>query len=440
MNSQSCAFIILVVGLRLFLLLLPAAVLVVQGFHVATLMTNRRSNRLYAAKRQDDDFIEEDDDWFLSRGGGLFDPLGDYPLTNNNVNNNKKPNKLDLYSADELWNVLNIHQQLNDEELVNDENNNKNNNNKKANSNDLSKGITPDLHEMVLQALQQMEGSASENNNEKDENDAAATAPSTGGGVMLQLNDRLRSKLRKIRAIASDVDGTLVAAKYNVHPTTQAAVIKAVQAAYGDSDDTTKTNDDLQLFFLATGKSRAGAMESLGPEIQRVMTQQYSVPGVYIQGLYCVDNQGSVIFEKRLTKKAVAAATRFALDNYDNDNNLSMFGYNGDVILTTQEADAQHVHDYHDVWGEPIPIVIDSFVDYAPGFHKILFLSNNLARLKQQLRPKLDTLAVENNCATTQVRSFNTKNDNQNAMYISLVSHHDTRVFTFHSLGCPQHD
>jgi Cof subfamily protein (haloacid dehalogenase superfamily) len=410
-----------VILLLAWLRLLPDAVVFGFPVAVATMKKNtRRGCCLYAFKKgeddeKDNDGVDQDDCIFDSTNiGRVFDPLGNYPLPSNNGNNNniKKPNKLDLYSADDLWNVLNIHNQLTQEgssKIIDDEDINSNSKKQKDVA-DLSMGSSAGLHEMVLEALQQME-ETSKSGDEDDSNDKTSAASSSRDSAVI-LSDKLRSKLRKIRAIASDVDGTLVAAKFNVHPTTQAAVIEAVQAAYGrgdnDADDdvssstsstaTTKTKKDLQLFFLATGKSRAGAMESLGPAIQNVLTQ-YSVPGVFIQGLYCVDETGRVIFEKRLTAQAVQAATQFALDS---KNKLSMFGYNGNEILTTKEADPKHVADYHDVWGEPVPIIIDSFVDYEPGFHKILFMSNDSQQLTQQIRPKLDALAVENNCATTQ--------------------------------------
>ena len=110
-------------------------------------------------------------------------------------------------------------------------------------------------------------------------------------------NEREKGNLLSgIIAIASDVDGTLLSSDQTLHPRTRDAVIRAVEV-------TTLPSHRLRHFFLATGKSRIGALRSLGPRMKDILSK---VPGVFLQGLYCVNAQGEVIYERKLPNEVIA--------------------------------------------------------------------------------------------------------------------------------------
>ena len=113
--------------------------------------------------------------------------------------------------------------------------------------------------------------------------------------VPIQWDEETRQKINNVRAIASDVDGTLLTSEQTIHPRTRQAVLRAIESP--------------KHFFVATGKSRKGAMNSLGVEMANLLQ---NVPGVFLQGLYAVDGEGNVVFEKKLTNSAVKAVEQLA--------------------------------------------------------------------------------------------------------------------------------
>ena len=92
------------------------------------------------------------------------------------------------------------------------------------------------------------------------------------------------------------MDGTLLSGRY-LHPTTRDAVLRGIRQAY--ESGAVAEGNNIRQFFPATGKTRAGAMKSLGPEIGPLLLK---CPGVYVQGLYCVDGDGNVVFERKLSE------------------------------------------------------------------------------------------------------------------------------------------
>jgi hydroxymethylpyrimidine pyrophosphatase-like HAD family hydrolase len=122
------------------------------------------------------------------------------------------------------------------------------------------------------------------------------------------------------------------------------------------------------------------------------------VPGVYVQGLYCVDATGKVVFEKKLAQIAVEQAMSLAAKC-----GVSLIAYDGDTIYATESSNAEHLNDIHAKWGEPQPQVLDdaSMKQYAPGFHKVL-LMGDCADEMSYIRPELEALATSLDCVVTQ--------------------------------------
>eukprot|EP00536_Pseudo-nitzschia_multiseries_P012940 jgi/Psemu1/210118/e_gw1.523.22.1 len=195
--------------------------------------------------------------------------------------------------------------------------------------------------------------------------------------------DRVREKLSALNiiAVASDVDGTIIGSDQKVHPRT----IQSIQVA---KDDDSK----LDWVFPATGKTRWGARNSLGPELA-CLTEG---PGVYNQGLYCLGTDGEVIFEKKLGASAVEAVEQLLVEA-----GISAAAYDGDDLYSTDVTRIE-VIELHEKWGEPASKKLSSLLDHSPGFHKILLMDNDVEKLNQQVRPKLEKLAQETGSVVTQ--------------------------------------
>jgi len=199
--------------------------------------------------------------------------------------------------------------------------------------------------------------------------------------------DQLQRRIQGITAIASDVDGTLLGTDHKLSTKTKSVIERAVQQVQNG-------NGALKHFFPATGKSRKGALDSLGPDIRDLLSQ---LPGVFIQGLYCVDADGTIIFEKKLSPKAVAASEVLAAKF-----GATVIGNCGDEIYCNPTGDPGLLEEVNGKWGEPVPIQIESLAaPDAPQFHKLVFMSNDVDMLRDEMRPELEVLAKENEGAVT---------------------------------------
>ncbi len=204
----------------------------------------------------------------------------------------------------------------------------------------------------------------------------------------------LLEKARSIRAIASDVDGTLVSsATMRIHPRTHMAITRAIR-------------DPNCLFFPATGRSKKGALYALGPEVEDLM-MKFNVPGVYLQGLYCVDGHGNVLLETKLSHEATAVAEEVA-----QSHGVSIVGFDGDNLYTTEITPiVKHLSDH---CGEPMPQLINAasgsentirlLSEHGPGLHKILLMDEDSAKL-ESIRPVLESLGEKYGASVTQALS-----------------------------------
>ena len=272
-----------------------------------------------------------------------------------------RPSKADVYSNEDLQNLWDLHQDISQSMPKPEE---------QPPATDI-----PSLHDFVLETLKDIDGPGKPLEIIVDEENA--------------LSPEIREKLQNIRAIASDVDGTLLTTDHTVHPRTFAAIKEAVAAA--------STGETIEHFFLATGKTRSGALTSLGPELQGLLSQ---VPGVYVQGLYCVDVSGKVVYERRLNDESVRAAVAFA-----RQHDFTLLGYHGDALYASENSKPHHVLEAHERFGEPLPIALDSdeaFINFQGGWNKVLFMDDDIDTLKTVFRPLLDDLAEKHDASTTQ--------------------------------------
>ena len=222
----------------------------------------------------------------------------------------------------------------------------------------------------------------------------------------------LRRKCAAIRVIASDVDGTILGGPtpHSLHPRTKQAIFHAVEAAYGTSSTKTSTTEagvavgnkkrTLEHFFVATGKTRAGVLASVGPDLAARLAH---CPGVYIQGVYCLDRNGTIVYEQKLAREVIRATEQVIADlNRKNtkESHYSLIAYDGDQLYTTECTPS--VRDLHEKYGEPLAKSIPSLADYTPGIHKLLICLDDPELLTRQCRPALEQLSTTYDCVITQ--------------------------------------
>ena len=283
------------------------------------------------------------------------------------------PNKEELYQAEELSFLWELHQELAVERPP-------------SNIAVPSNSVESDIHGLHAVVLRELEGIDEGSNGQTLEEPDSSEAITASSIRSSWLDDSTKIRIEQIRAIASDVDGTLLTSEQRMHPRTKHAIQEAISRTFSPLDK-------LQWFFPATGKSRAGALNSVGPDIAKLLSQ---VPGVFLQGLYCVDSNGQVVFQRKLNILQVEAAEALA-----KELNVSIIAYDGDKLLTTEITDAVTL--LCEFYGEPMPKLLDSPIsEYGPSVHKILLMDLDVDRLKNDVRPRLQALAEEYDTAVTQ--------------------------------------
>lgn len=107
-------------------------------------------------------------------------------------------------------------------------------------------------------------------------------------------------------------------------------------------------------------------------------------------------NNHEVVYEEKLPSAAVEAAEELlaAVD-------IAVVGYDGDNLYTT-DLTRKEVAELHEKFGEPASEEISSLVGHLPGVHKLLLMDNDLEKLNQEVRPRLEELAKEYKCVVTQ--------------------------------------
>jgi Cof subfamily protein (haloacid dehalogenase superfamily) len=306
--------------------------------------------------------------------------------------------KSDLYGDDELASLLQMHQQLNSEMKFKS----KSNLDPVAleieeqffsqtieNQNTEDFPVPNSLHDFVLQAIGEIEIETKPESDSWPDSVAEQQQPAW-------LSESVKDKITKynIKAVASDIDGTIIGSDQKIHPKTKHAIQRAAAQIAAQSNANSTSSSKLKWIFPATGKSRWGAMNSLGPELSFLGDG----PGVYCQGLYCVVNGTDVIFEKKLNPSAIEAAEQLVAE-FD----VAIVAYDGDNFYTTNSSRIE-VIELHEIYGEPKSQEIPTVVGHIPGVHKILLLDNNNdgEMLNKVVRPKLEKLAKDNGCTVTQ--------------------------------------
>ena len=325
-----------------------------------------------------------------------------FPAPNGDGGNfGNRPSKADLYSDEELESLLNIHQSLSETTFSSDST---------ASSSATAKEGEDEgdsfmsLHEFVVQQTSAGDLAGTKNGAlpaqplvQQQPEGLSGSGSRNKYRQLLDDDPTLRSKLESVRMVASDVDGTLLTSDHKLHPTTLSAIKRAVRSAREErKQQDGNSYSGLQHFVLATGKSRAGALGSLGEEVTELLSR---VPGVFIQGLYCVDANGDVVYEQKLENSdAVVELERLA-----NQYNMSLVAYDGDAMYATASSKPHHILEIHDKYGEPRPTILKSLSDHFPKqFHKVLVVEDDLDFLQNEFRPKMEELASRYGCEMTR--------------------------------------
>lgn len=302
-----------------------------------------------------------------------------------------------LYSDEELFSVLKIHEELSEQTSSEDEEEQE-----ETQTEDNSDAIGfGGIHDLVTKAL--------ENNNDDAIDEMAIPFPQKSVFIpfssqidKMEIDETLKKRTAKIRAIASDVDGTILTSKMSIHPRTRLAITRAIKSS--------SSSEKIDFFFPATGKSRKGALDSLGIEVGNLIEQNCA--GVYLQGLFCVDTKGNVVYEKKLNQMAIDATETLV-----KESGISIVGYDGDNLYTTDQTEIViHLHEHY---GEPLPVLLNnanvgengnnastrtmkSLSSHEPSMHKLLLLDDDTDKMSNVVRPKLEALAEKYDASVTQ--------------------------------------
>ena len=296
--------------------------------------------------------------------------------------------KADLYSNQELMNLLQIHQSISATTTTTTA----------SDSNDDPTPETPSLQDLIVQTVQDISSSSSSSFHQSGSTSTTTTAPKYHTAWS---HAELLHRVRHVRAIISDVDGTLLW-RHRLPSTTEHAITAAVAAA-------SSSPHALQYFMVATGKTRVGAMTSLGPKVAALLHD--GCPGVYVQGLYCVNERGDVIFERKLSRPVLGPVETWVRQLQEQPQapyNLTLLAYDGNDIYYHPDMRnvPEHLQEVRDKWGEPVPIPLRDphFASYAPSFHKLLLLGTNAHVMTNVLRPPLEAMVATTAlpCVVTQ--------------------------------------
>jgi hydroxymethylpyrimidine pyrophosphatase-like HAD family hydrolase len=341
------------------------------------LSSSANNNEHHYSQENNDDDDDDDHVPFFKPSVTPEDLLGGYGGTGEKGKRKLLDQMAALYSDETMARLLDVHSEVVESEILIEEEN--------VNVVDPTSPMFTSLHDLITHTIEQGELEKLET---KDNIDPA-----------------LLAKASQIKVIASDVDGTLISTTNQImHPRTLAALRRAIQ------------HPTLH-FFPATGKSRRGALNSLGPELEMLMRDNH-VAGVFLGGLYCVDGFGEVVFERKLTKEAIHQVEQMVAD--DVSGSVSVVGYDGDNLYSTKMTDiVVHLSDHY---GEPMPqLLLDptdhnnggdvdgnsncvarALADHEPGMHKLLLMSDDTAHLSDVVRPQLDQLALKYGGTVTQ--------------------------------------
>lgn len=215
---------------------------------------------------------------------------------------------------------------------------------------------------------------------------------SVSAGSRVVPNQDIIASLRglDIKALCSDVDGTLLNSKHTLSDETVNAITRV------------KNEKAAPPFFLCTGRSRRSMSLATGHRLTSIWSENCDyakIPGVFQQGLMVFD-ESRLIYERSLS--ADSADVIDLVVDFCRAEGLTLIAYCGDEIYTdfmTEQCSSITI--YH----EPLPQV------HKPGIaqlhklgvttHKLILLDDQ--SILQQVRPKLAALVGDKATLTSAV-------------------------------------
>jgi Cof subfamily protein (haloacid dehalogenase superfamily) len=184
-----------------------------------------------------------------------------------------------------------------------------------------------------------------------------------------------------IRAVASDVDGTLTRPDLQISSRTRAAI--------------RETRSQGITFIPATGKGPLGAQAALGPELPLA-----ELHGVYLNGLLVLSPGERVVFERLLDPSIGEVIVQ-----YCKEHGLSLLGYSGShIVCETRDSNIDGIMDYHEPMPKEIGGLRRAFTDGYPIHKLIVISSRGASSVIDHHRPKLEAL-LGDTVAITQAMS-----------------------------------
>lgn len=180
----------------------------------------------------------------------------------------------------------------------------------------------------------------------------------------------------KIKAICSDVDGTLLDSKHQLPGATLRAITRVVK----DVKDPP--------FFLCTGRSRRSMSLATGKGLTSVWSDDggyESIPGVFQQGLM-VFSESSLIYERALAEEAPTVID--IVIEFCKAEGVTVIAYAGEQIIAekiTEECRSLTV--YHEPMPQVFPPGIAKLSEHGIKTHKLILLDKQ--EILEGIRPKL---------------------------------------------------
>ena len=182
------------------------------------------------------------------------------------------------------------------------------------------------------------------------------------------------SKIKKIRLVALDMDGTLLNEKVLVSQKNQEALLECQKQGV--------------MVILATGKARTSALLACEKSGIGHMFSTKS-PGIFIQGLLVHGPDGEILSQTYLSKDVVRKSFEYA-----EENNIACCGFLGDTNVTLRSH--PRLDELHERYFEPESYVASSVEDIVEqNVYKILFYGDDEEIIKKSVKPYWEENIVE---------------------------------------------
>jgi Cof subfamily protein (haloacid dehalogenase superfamily) len=187
-----------------------------------------------------------------------------------------------------------------------------------------------------------------------------------------------------IKCILTDMDGTLLKDDHSISDKSITSIKRLIDNGYK--------------FFPATGRSRKSMVIAAGKKfIELFGGNEYSIPGVYSQGLEVYGPSGEVVYRRFLEDKVILKVIKFC-----EQNNVSPIAYCGDRILCTKNNNkTAKILDYKEPLAEEYPKGIIHLNLDGIQVNKLLIVDDEEILIK--LRPSIETLLLNEATITKAV-------------------------------------